>query len=263
MIYFNKWASLALFLPGLLIQSSYAADYGRIKDPANMDEKVKSRARCGDVSLDAQECEAGIREGLAKGCITQDEANKLREWGLSPACIAGKYRGWCACGCFDPATMISVFGSLGAAKAVEIAENPGDYVLEHLEDSSEVGSFSVGLAAIRFSTSGKEAKPLVVIETEDGRTLKVTTKHAIMTAHGEMIKAEKVTPDTLLLDQLGYPVAIKSLRSEVFKGNVVNFRVNVEKPVEHVIFAEHLAVGDQAWQSTLEDLQNQVLIREN
>jgi hypothetical protein len=263
----KEWAcvSIVLGLGLFFIQASAnAADYGRIKDPNNLSEREKAISRCGDVPLPAPECEQGRQDAVRMGCVTQDEANKLKEWGLSPTCIAGKYRGWCACGCFHPLTLIGVMGlpwpTMKAAG--EIAKDPQRYTVLHLGKNTSLGSFEYGADPISFATSGLEVKPLVVIETRDGRVLKLTTQHAIMTAQGEMIQAKNLTPETLLLDKSGTVVELSAIKTEAFREEVVNFRLAVKEPLEHVIFAEGLAVGDQAWQSTLEDLQNQILVRQ-
>lgn len=266
MIRSKEWAKFAAAFSLLWFvcqANSNAADYGRIKDPSNLTERGKAMSRCGDVPLPEGECEQGRQEAVRIGCISADEARQLKSWGLSPTCIAGKYRGWCACGCFHPLMLITVLNeTLPVATAEDIAKNPKNYSLLHLGANTRLSSMEYNFSPLVYSTLGAEAKPLVVIETQDGRVLKVTSQHAIMTAQGEMIQAKDVKPETLLLDHSGSVVAIQAIRSEVFKDFVVNFRLDVKKPVEHVIFAQGLAVGDQAWQSTLEDLQNQIIVRQ-
>lgn len=112
--------------------------------------------------------------------------------------------------------------------------------------------------------SGPEPEPLIVIETTDARIIKLTTKHPVLTASGEMVLAKELKIEDGLIDQDGSKVEILSLSTEMYEGNVVNFMIDepIESRLEHVIFAHRIAVGDLAWQSSLEDELNQIIIRQ-
>ncbi len=127
-----------------------------------------------------------------------------------------------------------------------------------------MSDFTLTSTPIKIATSGPELKPLVVIETSDSRVLKVTDKHPILTARGEMVLAKELRFNDGLIDQDGSRVEISSLSTEMHDGEVVNFMIDepIESRLEHVIFANRIAVGDLAWQSSLEDELRQVIIRQ-
>jgi len=231
---------------------------------------VNSAVRC--VNISEEQCKAKRSRALARGWIDQEEYNTLVSYGAYPVCDEdGALQAWCPCGCFHPDSKISVYdisrGLTTQMNAFSIMENYRDYKLVHLDEAlSKTGSFEHASSPIKMSTHGVETVPLIIIQTKDGRELKVTTRHPVLTARGEMILASEFKKEDGLLDFYGKKVDIASITSSLLKNNkeVVNFMVDKElsHKLEHVIFAENLAVGDLGWQSSLEDEQNQVILRQ-
>ncbi len=246
-----------------------AADFGRIQDPKNPNNASAAITRCGNAALPAQKCSEMRNDGVKSGCITATEAQKLEEWGLAPVCLdkffsgLEQYRGWCACGCFHPDTQIDIINSSWDSVSIsDIVQSPDKYLVKSMMDGATFdGAFPTTAARIAYTTQGAESRPLVMIQTEDGRALRVTEQHAIMLASGEMVQARTIQPGMMLVDRSGGMVSVAAVGAEYFRGNVLNLRLAVNNPMEHVLFAEGLAVGDQAWQSSLEDQQNRVLVR--
>ncbi len=237
----------------------------RISDDAN------HAARClGGVS--ASTCEERRNFGLKKGCISREEYDTLKRFGSFPVCSdygSGlELQSWCPCGCFHPDSAIAIDADNGIGMSLEsalnISRNIENYRVVHLAPDASISNFLLKSTPIKIATSGAEEKPLIVIRTTDNRILKVTEKHPILTAKGTMVIASELSIDDGLLDQSGAEVEIASLSSEIFEGEVVNFMIDepIESHREHVIFAQGIAVGDLAWQSSLEDELRQVIIRQ-
>jgi hypothetical protein len=258
----------AMVLVGALAASNAFAN--RITGP------VDHAVRCLNQGLPADTCTKKQKRALEIGCITAEEQATLIAVGAAPNCDPDNGAGlaqltsWCPCGCFHPDTPILSLAigdanpAIGLNRAEDITFNRVNYQLAHLAQGSRLSAPEFNLAPIRMTTVGPEVKPLIVLRLENGTILKLTTKHAVLTSKGEMVTALSLTTDDNLVDTHGLPVRIVSIGQETFAGQVVNFQADVNDKVEHIIFAgaEPVAVGDQAWQSSLEDEQNQILIRE-
>ncbi len=263
----KSWILFTLTIIGLNISASTYTGPNRIYGAEN------EVARCLG-GVDETTCEQRRNFGLNKGCISREEYDILKRFGSFPICSDfgdGKgleLQSWCPCGCFHPDTAISVETSDPSSNtlesALDITKNKQNFRVVHLAKDASISNFVLKSTPIKMSTSGLEEKPLIVIRTSDDRILKVTEKHPLLTARGEMVLASELNIDDGLIDQDGFKVEIASLSSEMFEGEVVNFMIDepIESRLEHVIFANRIAVGDLAWQSSLEDEQQQVIIRQ-
>ena len=268
-MYFKKILNFRIYfllvVTNLLPLGTFAGDVGRIQDPTDAQNVIAAQTRCGGIPLPEATCIQARAAAVASNCITQAESNQLASWGLAPVCFFDNtYHGWCTCGCFHPDTEIDVQVASGpkiTASAQTIFNDRNEYLISHLKTNSELNLLQFDAASTLYATSGLEKLPLVVIKTEDGAILKVTTQHAVLTGDGEMLQAQHLKENMLLVKRDGSLTAIKQISSEMLGGNVLNFRLKVDNPIEHIIVAQGLLVGDQAWQSSLEDLENQVLIR--
>lgn len=256
-----KLSSVFLIL-ALQVNFAYA---NRITSPAD------PRIRCEN-GAGADKCEKRRADGLQNKCITQEEYQTLKDFGSFPTCVPedGTWilLGWCSCGCFAEDTLISVFEKenqqFKEISASTLAHHRQSYEAVHLTSNSTLSQFEYGNSNIRITTEGLEKQPIVVIETENGRKLRVTEKHPILTQRGSMVQAKDLQIEDGVISQEGIPLKISSLRLESYCGNVINFMVDqpISSHLEHVVFANQIAVGDLGWQSSLEDELNQVMIRQ-
>ncbi len=134
--------------------------------------------------------------------------------------------------------------------------------MTHLKESSHLNEFEYGAEKIRLKTFGKELKKIYKIKAEGKDPLLLTEKHPILLSSGVMIQAKDLKETDSLLSVTGDVVSVEKIERMPFKQDVVNFSLDTKNPKEHLIFANDLVVGDQYWQASLEDLLNQVLIRE-
>lgn len=239
--------------------------------PNRIHSEADKIARCMDKPVPEPECEARRLSMLKAGCISQEEYETLKKFGSFAICMdfgdGIELQSWCPCGCFHPDSMISVSieaQDTAQTRAIEITNNPHKFKILHLSKNTSFSQFELTSSSVKFSTTGLEEKPLVAIEIDDGRILRLTEKHPVLTAKGTMIFAKDLNLNDLLVDQNGKPIKIANLTSEQFDGEVVNFMIDEEisSMSEHVIFANRIAVGDLAWQSSLEDEISQVFIRQ-
>ncbi len=229
------------------------------------------RLRCMSNAVASGECEGMRSRALELGCITKEEYSALKKYGSFPTCNLlrgsglGMLDGWCACGCFHPQVKVKVKDSEG----VEIKEVPVEDLFEnitnkrlvHLSQDASLSDMSLSDSKIRIQTKGKEEHRLVHIWTADERNITLTGLHPILISDGSMKLAREITLFDELVDFSGEPVEIVYISHRKFDGDVYNFSTEGETLNEHVIFANNFAVGDQYWQSSLEDQINRIFIR--
>lgn len=260
-------AKMNFLVAMILSTSSWAAN--RITAPND------PGTRCsGNIAV--EKCAPRTKLALQNGCINQEEYDTLMAYGSFPSCAPDPDTGvmtlisWCKCGCFHPDTRIYSMktpdadqtSAYGAAKASSIFKRSHSFDLVNLSPFSKLNNLYLSTSTIRTKTSGPEAHPLIVIKTETGETLKVTAKHAVLKANGTMVTANTLKVGDRLVRANGAFTRIKSLTSERTERDVINFALEANDPIEHIMVAEGLFVGDLLWQSSLDDLQNQIIVRQ-
>lgn len=204
-------------------------------------------------------------------CITDAEEAWLNSQGYMPVCkvLQGKLvpTGICPCGCFHPNTKISVL-NLSTQRELEVSamnlyKNSKDYVLAGLSSDSNLDNFIPKFFQVKSKTKGPEKKPLIVIQMDNHRILKLTSEHRVMLKSGQMIKAKSLDIGHRLYSRNGDVVNILNITTEVFTGDVYNFSTNAsyQEKTEHLIIAEDVIVGDLLYQNTLKNEENAINIR--
>lgn len=247
---------------------------GRVNAPAPL------VARCTNGNFNASECEEMRVAALRTGCIDEEDYRALQRYGSWPSCsvvnlkfIRSKnpidmFDAWCPCGCFAPDTMIGATSKsrpfIDQATAEEIAQNKDDFFLNHLTNEATLSYLKDDYAPIRIVAKGPEELPLYVLHTDEGKLLKVTSRHPILLHDGQMVMASNLHAGDFLVNKMGMPVRITKITREKFSGDVINFSTDVKDDSlkNHIIFAEGYLVGDQYWQSSLEHEFNRVVIRD-
>jgi hypothetical protein len=100
--------------------------------------------------------------------------------------------------------------------------------------------------------------------------LRVTREHGVFVWPGIMKRAVDVVPSDKLFGRHGSVVGISGISSEAIEDEVVNLETHPsffgsddeDMPLEHVIFASGVAVGDLAWQNRLRPMLGRVLWRD-
>lgn len=222
--------------------------------------------RCPNGEFQEAQCEAIRTEALKVGCIDQPTYNRLKAEGRFPACVVATFVGDCPCGCFAPETLIDVLskrnGEAALIAAAELFGNSGRYVLSSLEDNASLSSPRFVSRTIANATGGDESRPLVRVVLRDGQILRLTEKHPVLKASGEMTTARELTKGDTLVNREGGMVPIEVVDREKYKGQVYNFETNGESLASHIIVAEGVLVGDLAWQNSLEEELGGIAIRQ-
>jgi len=184
---------------------------------------------------------------IKSGCSTKKEVNTERKKGFWPACMGDLLLGWCTCGCFLPDTKISVFNE----QEKNIQKIKFGDVLINLDKDSSFSNWRLYTAKVKLTTVGEETNDIINIVLENGRTLFLTSQHAVLTSQGILIPAEKVRKSHTLIDINGFELMIQNIKKTPYEGLVYNVELDVVSDEEHIIFAEGVAVGDLAYQNTL------------
>lgn len=227
--------------------------------------------RCMNRGTSSTRCEDMRQNALRIKCITKEEYQTLKKYGSYPTCnlLRGEgldmLDGWCACGCFHPQTKLNVFDKLTnqiVEKTVhDILTQPHHLNLVHLRADATLSDFSSSHSPIRLTTKGDEQRRLFVFTTNTNQTLMVTATHPILTSSGTMKQARHLTKQDQLLNDNGQALAIQDIKTIKYRQTVMNLATEADTNMEHIIFANHIAVGDLFWQASLEDLFNQIQIR--
>lgn len=227
--------------------------------------------RCVKTVISQNTCQSMREKALKLNCITQEEYQVLKKYGAYPSCnfLKGEgldmLDGWCPCGCFTPGTLIAMSqgdNPIGSYKrAFDLIFNSQTGLVSHLEKNSNLDHFLYKASKIRLKIYGKELKKVYEIRTEDMRKIILTERHPVLISKGLMKQARHVSLSDKLVLMSGKPIGVKEIKRIPFKKDVLNFSLDVDSYKEHLIFANGLVIGDQYWQSALEDLLNQVIIR--
>jgi len=219
--------------------------------------------RCPDAGFQEPKCEQIRQEGLRVGCIDQAKYQKLKGEGRFPGCMGSTFIGDCPCGCFAPETLIELLTEVGSENmpAYSLYKNWKNVELASLEDEAHLTKPTYVARSIAVATEGDESKALVRIELDNGSVLRLTEKHPVLKASGQMITAREVTLGDKLVDRNGDELFIRKVGREPYDGKVYNFETDGKTLASHVVVAEGVLVGDLAWQNALEQELGGIAIR--
>ena len=207
------------------------------------------------------------------GCITKEEYQTLKKYGSYPTCNLLKGEGlemldgWCPCGCFHPEMKIKTFNPQNSIEenidVKTLYKLQNNLELIHLSPDAIVSSLYFDRSKVYFATKGLEPLPIIIIKTEDNRTLKLTQMHPVLVNTGVMKLAKDISNQDFLVDFSGQSIKVTSVSQQHYSGEVYNFSTGHQNtPTSHIIFANDFAVGDQYWQASLEHLINRIVIRQ-
>jgi hypothetical protein len=252
----------------LIFCSSNLLSLNRIDDP------VDPAKRCSRSVVTIPECENIRKKALKIECITEKEYVTLRKYGAYPSCNSLKGEelamldGWCPCGCFHPKTKISAYDkktqSYDNFLAIDILKKKHRFQLVHLSQSSNKNRLYFESSEIRLAIYGPETKKLLSFKTKDQqRPLIVSENHPILTSSGIMKAAKNIHLHDKLIDIYNQEQKITNIEQIVFAGDVINFSTSQEELINHVIVANGYLVGDQYWQTLIDEYKNRVIIRKS
>jgi len=171
----------------------------------------------------------------------------------------------CRCGCFAEDTTFNR-GGLSAAdlikSQVEGADGAG-FSIDALTDLDQAKTMPQDLNGVMFST---ESEPVYTFTTLDGKSITVSGGHPVVVSgpEGEISaikKAEVVTTEDFLINDQNERVAISKIEVHKTDLRVMNFNVMSTNPVNHIIFANGLKMGDLALQTRLNSFESRLMLR--
>ncbi|WP_039911795.1 Hint domain-containing protein [Cellvibrio mixtus] len=242
-------------------------DPGRLKD-------ATLASRCAASTLTQAQCAqyrqiayygytSPITGATVPGCITYNEYLYAGANSIAPICsqfpdAAGNYPliAVCTCGCFAEGTEVSVFdkntGASRIANIENIVKNPLAFSAAAATDNSTLSALVFESRDIKKVTFGPEEKPLVLITTESGKHIGLSTEHGVLLSNGTIVKAKTLNTGDLLVLENGTADPIVDIATGEKDKTVFNFLTNSTTENGHLIVAEGLVVGDLYWQNILE-----------
>jgi len=163
----------------------------------------------------------------------------------------------CQCGCFAPETRIATAGGVFAAD--ELLQLALFIPVQPLvrANADALGAWRVGpeLRGRNF-TVGPEDKPLVVIQTANGQNIRLTDNHPVFVSKAAgtaILRADELSLGDELFDENGATVAITDLSSALLDASspVINFAADSDLPLDHIVLAAGLQVGDLRFQQVI------------
>lgn len=188
--------------------------------------------------------------------------------------IDNTIRDVCTCGCFEKNTRLFVLEKDRAETKelaiIDLYVNKETFQpLAITKDWTQDATYEIFPRDVDRFTKGKESKQLYVFHLENGRLLKLTSRHGVVLGDGRMVSAESVKLGDTFMSHSGHKVEIRKITRERTYDDVYNFLLkepealgtNVSDP--HVIVAEGVLVGDLIWQNSREAELGSILIRES
>jgi len=239
---------------------------------ADVDISPGTMIRCHSAGLNPERCEVQRKYALAKGCINQNDYNRLQALGGMPTCFEadGTFMGWCPCGCFAPDTAVKVNGA-DLSQEEKIERVVQLFALNNRPTVARLNSYSkekgveFASAPVRNVSVGPEEAPMVIIDTANSASkghIELTINHPVLLEDGSIIRAEKLQPGQKLLNYKGQPETITGISRKKFEGLVYNLNVDSQKDSEHIVSANGLLMGDLYLQGSMNYFENQVLVRQ-
>jgi hypothetical protein len=233
---------------------------------ANRFAKI-GQIRCADEKVPESECRTARKEMLRAGEITQVEYDYLTAREATPLFdVFGKVAGYCACGCFAPFLNILVSGQNSDEekwmKIGDVLKEEQPFQVWSLDDNATLSNWTRVKRGIVTQTTGPENKPMVVIQTKSGRELVLTDSHAVLTSTGQMLKAKDVVPGHWLVSYLGESDEVENVDRRTISEDVINLLTDGKTALSHIVFVEGLAVGEIAWQNSLQSEISSVTVRQ-
>ncbi len=227
--------------------------------------------RCANEStLPPDQCGryADVAWNNGSGCITYEEYVYAQNNFIAPVCSLfnpTQLFGWCRCGCFKEGTQVYVSDASGERWAA-IEELPGKESklnLATLSPRATLANLTRDTQGITGMTIGNEEKPLVIIVTQSNKAIALTETHGVLLSSGSMARAGELTTGDTLVAMDGRIEPIRSIHRAPTPDPVYNVltAAGTENKLGHLIFAQHLVVGDLYWQNILDAEFRDIAVR--
>jgi hypothetical protein len=181
--------------------------------------------------------------------------------------MSGVVSGRCRCGCFGEKTNFGIYHKTSGIELIQAkksnqSENGLYTEVLGFYDSSNLVTNKIN--GVMYSTKSEE---VIEFTFEDGSII-LSTSHPVVLGDEtgqitRIVTAEQVKSGDLFLSADHKPVSIKSIKKFKYDGQLVNFNVESENPVEHIVVANGLLMGDLAWQTFLHTTDARLIYRKD
>ena len=169
----------------------------------------------------------------------------------------------CRCGCFAEETNFqSPAGSITGNQLMDIKENSLSLLF-----NSQMDTWGSQFKDINGVIFGPEAEDAYTFSTESGKIVTVSNGHPVVVVEpgsGELEtvkQARDVLPTDYLLGENGQVEKIALITTAPYEGLMVNFNGAAETADAHIVIANGLKLGDNAWQQYIANDKRRMLTR--
>ncbi len=171
----------------------------------------------------------------------------------------------CQCGCFADRTLFLTQNGTISGKTLIKRNKDNSFQLASADYLD--GSIS-SYRPIENIVWGPEKKASIQIKTNSRREIILTSNHPVVIgdSKGDLKKvviAKKVKSGEFLVDEDGVADQVNSVQEVAYSGDVVNFTVTSNNSTNHIIVANGLKMGDNAWQQLLASQTARLMVRED
>ena len=190
--------------------------------------------------------------GNAGGCVG---AIQPGHW--YPIVDSGIPKWRCRCGCFAERTRFLTAGGRDLT-GTDLMQKTGEGILSR-DDLHQPGY------DIRTTSDLVYAEDDTVVElSTSNHHIQVSASHPVVIARKNrklMVRAEDLATGDLLLTRTDTPEPLRKKKTVPHKGYMINFQIDSDDPVNRIILANDLQMGDQGWQDTLHHIGSRLHYR--
>ena len=173
----------------------------------------------------------------------------------------------CQCGCFGEETVFNIGGN--AVTGREIIDAGKDYQNSDLSIQSLSEFDNTGRTEFREMNgfvSGDEKEDAFTFTTSTGKKVTLSKSHPVLVVAADgtvqaMKTSGEVKKGDFFLSDLGGAEEVSNIETAPYSGKMVNFNVKSTNPAHHIVSANGLLLGDNAWQQRLASVHARVLWR--
>lgn len=220
--------------------------------------------RCSKTKPSKEKCKLERDYALKIGCISKEEFDVLSGYDGYPICNRdGEYEGWCPQGCFVRGTQILVTnkdnGQVLYVPVEDVVAHRLQFLVWCMTDSKN--GFIFAPHEIKLTTQGPEEEAIVYLSLDNGSRIGLTTEHGVLLANGTVTDALSLKVGDRLFDLARNEISILGIHREYTTDDVFNLLVDdVENIKNHFIISEKIVVGDLAWQGSLRNKLNTIVL---
>lgn len=162
--------------------------------------------------------------------------------------LPGDYEfvGICASGCVTPESEVTTTQGELAIDSFEHAANPAVYV-PGVSKSGQMTYDPIKVRAFTHDMTDAEQK-ILVIRTQSGGSIRVSTEHPLLAGDFKMHPAEKLKTGDALVRANGKPDPIIDIQTEQYFGKVHNLVVDTQNMQKSLFIVQGFVSGDKKYQ---------------